>query len=104
MNDISINDPIIFGLVAGVISYLIIHLDAEFENKKNNVNISNKCKCPLLKPSIKLPLLISVIVWYCAHYYSNLGNNTSSDVFVDTEMSMFEDNLTFTDLAVFSNV
>jgi len=73
-------DPILFGLIAGIISYIIIYFDTIFENKKLNQQKNNKkCICPLLKPTIKTPLIIGLVVWGSATYFKSCTLPTIED-------------------------
>ena len=101
MKSTSISNPIIFGLIAGIITYLILFLDINYENKKINLSkkIEGKCYCPKLILSLKIPLIVGTIVWTAANYFQNIiiatENKNNIDSFTDT-MSNFEFEL-FTD-------
>ena len=100
MNQDSIN-PILFGLVAGVITYLILYVDVNYENKKikPSTNEDGKCQCPSLYVTLKVPLMIGALVWATASYFDK--NETDvSDVFVNSSTSLFDQDV-FTDLSDF---
>lgn len=95
MESINIGNPIVFGLIAGVITYLILYLDINYENKKLNINKQKdgKCYCPKLILSLKVPLIIGAIVWAAANYFES---NTTDETFINNSISSFEQEL-FTD-------
>ena len=93
MESINIGNPIIFGLIAGIVTYLINYLDVNYENKKININKDEKCICPKLKLSIKLPLIIGSIVWAASNYFETV---TPDESFINNSISAFEQEL-FTD-------
>ena len=95
MESINIGNPIVFGLIAGVITYLILYLDINYENKKFNINKQQdgKCYCPKLILSLKVPLIIGAIVWAAANYFES---NITDDTYKDDFLSSFEQEL-FTD-------
>ena len=100
MNQDSIN-PILFGLVAGVITYLILYVDINNENKKikPSTNEDGKCLCPSLYVTLKVPLMIGALVWATASYFDK--NETDvSEVFVNSSPSLFDQDV-FTDLPDF---
>ena len=94
MESVNIGNPIVFGLIAGVVTYLILYLDVNFENKKLKLgNQEEKCFCPKLNLSIKVPLIIGAIVWAAANYFESI---TVEDTFINDTISSFEQEL-FTD-------
>ena len=97
MDSINIGNPIVFGLIAGVITYLILYLDINYENKKINININKqqdgKCYCPKLILSLKVPLIIGAIVWAAANYFDS---DITDETFINDYISSFEQEL-FTD-------
>lgn len=102
MNQDSIN-PILFGLVAGVITYLILYVDVNYENKKLQIKPSTdedgKCQCPSLYVTLKVPLMIGALVWATASYFDQTENDVP-DVFVNSSSSLFDQDV-FTDLPDF---
>lgn len=76
--NINYNHPIVFGLIAGLVTYIILLLDSKFENKRIKLKnkLSDDCNCPMLKPSIKLPLIIGALVWATATYFKLIYNKT----------------------------
>lgn len=74
MGLINIGNPIIFGLIAGVVTYLILFLDINYENKKTDLSkrLEGKCYCPKLILSLKIPLIVGAIVWAAANYFENM--------------------------------
>lgn len=95
MESINIGNPIVFGLIAGVITYLILYLDINYENKKLNINKQKdgKCYCPKLILSLKVPLIIGAIVWAAANYFES---DITDETFINNSISSFEQEL-FTD-------
>lgn len=74
MGSINIGNPIIFGLIAGIVTYLILFLDINYENKKTDLTkrLEGKCYCPKLILSLKIPLIVGAIVWAAANYFENI--------------------------------
>ena len=101
MKLINIGNPIIFGLIAGVVTYLILFLDINYENKKTDLSkrLEGKCYCPKLILSLKIPLIVGAIVWAAANYFENLRisvgeeNNITSylDSISDFDQELFTD-------------
>ena len=102
MNQNSIN-PILFGLVAGVITHIILYVDINYENKKfklkPNTDEDGKCRCPSLYVTLKVPLMIGALVWATASYFDQTENNIT-DVFVNSSSSLFDQDV-FTDMPDF---
>ena len=94
MDNANICNPIIFGLIAGIITYLILYIDFNYENKKLNL-YSNKCKCPKFKIKFKLPLIIGTIVWASSNYFSSINNNNNVKItkldITNLEQELFTD-------------
>lgn len=93
--NINYNHPIVYGIIAGIITYVISLLDVRLENKKLKLqkDISDdKCLCPDIKVSLKLPFIIGALVWACATYFKSLFNkqveinNETSSIF-DPDLS-----------------
>lgn len=102
MNKDTIN-PILFGLAAGVITYLILYVDVNYENKKLSSQPvpenDGKCSCPSFYVTLKVPLIIGALVWACATYFET-GDKTDTDIFVNSSPSIFDQDV-FTDLPDF---
>ena len=66
-------NPILFGLIAGIITYIILYIDVGYENKKIKLkpsqNSDGKCRCPSLYITMKVPLIIGSLVWSAASYF-----------------------------------
>ena len=71
MNIDLLRNPIIIGLIAGVITYLYMYWDIEQKHKKNV-----KAKKP--KVNVLLPSVVAIIVWFIAASY--LDNSTPKDL------------------------
>ena len=92
MESVNIGNPIVFGLIAGGVTYLILYLDINFENKKLKIGKDEgKCICPKLNLSIKVPLIIGAIVWAAANYFETVP--TSEESFINDSISSFEQEL-----------
>ena len=102
MNQDTIN-PILFGLVAGVITYVILYVDVNYENKKLRLKPSTdedrKCKCPSLYVTLKVPLMLGALVWATASYFDQTEKDVS-EIFVNSSSSLFDQDV-FTDLPDF---
>lgn len=102
MNPDTIN-PILFGLIAGVITYIILYIDVNYENKKLKLKTSTsedgKCMCPSLYITLKVPLMIGALVWATASYFDQTEKEIS-DVFINSSSSLFDQDV-FTDLPDF---
>lgn len=102
MESLNIGNPIIFGLIAGVITYLILYLDTNHENKKSELakKTDGKCYCPKIILSLKIPLIIGAIVWAAANYFESLKvietKSSITSSFLENAISEFDQDL-FTD-------
>jgi heme/copper-type cytochrome/quinol oxidase subunit 2 len=84
-----IKNPIIIGLVAGVITYAYLSWQAEKENKKKK-HRKDKEEVNLL-----IPLVVSVIVWFIAYAYFEYTpeqphvNNQTLPPIINNDMTQF---------------
>ena len=102
MGSINIGNPIIFGLIAGIVTYLILFLDINYENKKTDLakKLEGKCYCPKLILSLKIPLILGALVWAAANYFQNLKLvskdemkiNSYVETLSDFDQDLFTDN------------
>lgn len=84
-------NPILFALLAVVVTYIILYVDFNFENKKlNNKTDNKKCICPKLNVTYKLPLIIGILVWLVIYYYDNYNNNFNISDSITNTTSLFE--------------
>jgi hypothetical protein len=103
LSNINFNHPIVFGLVAAVITFIIVKLDVSLENKrlKLKMDTDENYKCPLLKTSLKLPFIIGGLVWAVAVYFKSefssslnameLMNDGSSSSILPKDLELFTD-------------
>ena len=84
-----------YGIIAGIITYIICVLDVRLEKKKIDLQkeVDNEqCLCPEIKVSLKLPFIIGGLVWACATYFKSIFNeqvainNDTSSIF-DPDLS-----------------
>ncbi len=106
MNQDTIN-PILFGLIAGVITYVILYVDVNYENKKLRLKPSStedgKCMCPSFYVTLKVPLIIGALVWATASYFdkNDVENHVLGyDEFMSNSSSLFDQDV-FTDMPNF---
>ena len=105
MNQETIN-PILFGLIAGVITYVILYVDVNYENKKLNMKTTTsedgKCSCPSFYVTLKVPLIIGALVWATASYFDKKDAETvlGYDEFISNSSSLFDQDV-FTDMPNF---
>ena len=102
MNDI-LKHPILFGLIGGIITFIILHFDTRFENKKfNNSNqVQNlKCSCPKLYTTLKVPLIIGALTWVMATYFEESKDTIVSTSNLENSLSIFDQDM-FTDVPEF---
>lgn len=97
-------NPLLFGLIAGMITYIVLYLDFKFENSKidlKKINDDGKCKCPSLFVTLKLPLIMGGIVWAIACYFENLK---CIDVSIDNKLPYLSDSTSVFDQDVFTDM
>lgn len=101
MGSINIGNPIIFGLIAGIVTYLILFLDINYENKKTDLTkrLEGKCYCPKLILSLKIPLIVGAIVWAAANYFENIKVVSEDQI----NMSSFIESLSDFDQELFTD-
>ena len=102
MNTYKIN-PILFGLVGGIITYIILYFDTKFENKKfrnKKIGISDKCGCPYLYTTLKVPLIIGALTWVMATYFEDTKTTLLESNNSEHSLSIFDQDL-FTDVPDF---
>lgn len=102
MNKDKLN-PILFGLIAGIITYIILYVDVKYENKKLKMKPSvenGKCSCPSLYVTIKVPLIIGALVWATASYLDSNDVEPVYDEFMNNTTSLFDQDV-FTDMPNF---
>lgn len=77
MNNIN-SYPLIFSIIAVIITYIIIYYDTIYENIK--LDKLNKKKCHKIQFTFKAPLIIGLVVWIGITYYiENYNNNGISN-------------------------
>lgn len=93
MKSINIGNPIIFGLIAGIVTYLILFLDINYENKKKDLSkqLEGKCYCPKLILSLKIPLIIGAIVWAAANYFENIKKVSEDQITINQSINILSD-------------
>ena len=102
LSNINFNHPIVFGVVAAIITFIIVKLDVSLENKRLKLKMETEenYKCPLLKTSLKLPFIIGGLVWAVAVYFksefsSSLNNmelmDGSSSSILPKDLELFTD-------------
>lgn len=94
-------NPVLFGLIAGIVTYIILFIDVKFENNKFKIKskkVDGKCVCPTLYVTLKVPLIIGAIIWWAATYFESFTSIAEiEEEFVGGESSpLFEQDL-FTD-------
>ena len=107
--DINNLNPLLFGLIAGIITYIVLYFDYKFENKKyeskNVDSIDGKCSCPSLMVTLKLPLIIGIIVWGTAYYFEKINKcNVIQPIslqYLTDSTSVFDEQDVFTDMPEF---
>lgn len=76
-------NPIIFGLIAGLLTFFILFVDTRFENNKFQYKSrynENKCVCPKLYTTMKVPLIIGTLIWLlCTYLFPNNDVETNLD-------------------------
>lgn len=101
MNNIN---PVLFGLIGGILTYIILYFDTRFENKKfsNKKNSSDaKCKCPSLYITLKVPLIIGVLTWVIATYFEDNNSTVISTKDIEESVVSEFDQDIFTDVPDF---
>lgn len=103
MNTESIN-PILFGLIAGVITYVILYVDVNYENKKLKIKTTSsedgKCMCPSFYVTLKVPLIIGALVWAASSYFDKKDVEPVYEEFMSNSSSLFDQDV-FTDMPNF---
>tara|TARA_X000000950_G_C13900314_1_gene654614 strand:- start:908 stop:1219 length:312 start_codon:yes stop_codon:yes gene_type:complete len=103
MNKEKIN-PILFGLIAGVITYIILYVDVNYENKKLKMKSfsleEGKCTCPIFYVTLKVPLIIGAVVWAAISYLENNQGEQIYDEFMNNSSSLFDQDI-FSDMPNF---
>lgn len=96
-------NPILFGLLGGLATYLILYFDTKFENKKfrnKKYDIDSKCKCPNLYTTLKVPLIIGALTWVIATYFEDSKTTVIESNNSENSVSLFDQDL-FTDVPDF---
>jgi hypothetical protein len=70
-----IKNPVVIGLVAGVITYMYMGWSLEEKNKKNK-----KHKKPQEEVNLMIPLVVGVIMWFLAYGYFEFSGVASISV------------------------
>ena len=103
MNQETIN-PILFGLIAGVITYVILYVDVNYENKKLKMKPTTsedgKCSCPSFYVTLKIPLILGALVWATASYFDKKDVEPVYEEFMSNSSSLFDQDV-FTDMPNF---
>ena len=84
---INVSNPLIFAIIAGIITYIIMHFDTQ--KRKKHIKQGNFDRIPLT-----LPILYSLLVWFVGYYFThkkipidvstnNLSDTISPDLNVD---------------------
>ena len=101
--EINKTNPILYGLVAGIITYIILYVDVNFENKRLNFKKSNtdgKCICPKFYVTLKVPIMIGALVWTIISYFYDLNQEQEVKELLSNTTTLFDQDL-FTDMPDF---
>ena len=101
--EINKTNPILYGLVAGIITYIVLYVDVNFENKRLNFKKSNtdgKCICPKFYVTLKVPIMIGALVWTIISYFYDLNQEQEIKEILSNSTSLFDQDL-FTDIPDF---
>ena len=103
MNSEKINS-ILFGLLAGIITYIILYVDVNYENKKLKMKPyqteEGKCSCPCFYVTLKVPLIIGALVWATASYLDNNEGNVIYEDYMNNSSTLFDQDI-FSDMPNF---
>lgn len=101
--DINKTNPILYGLIAGIITYIILYVDVNFENKRINFKKSQadgKCICPKFYVTLKVPIMIGALVWTIISYFYDLNEEQEIKEILSNSTTLFDQDL-FTDIPDF---
>ena len=101
--EIKKTNPILYGLVAGIITYIVLYVDVNFENKRLNFKKSNtdgKCICPKFYVTLKVPIMIGALVWTIISYFYDLNQEQEVKELLSNTTTLFDQDL-FTDMPDF---
>tara|TARA_B100001248_G_scaffold117146_1_gene87610 strand:- start:1508 stop:1816 length:309 start_codon:yes stop_codon:yes gene_type:complete len=101
--EINKTNPILYGLVAGIITYIVLYVDVNFENKRLNFKKSNtdgKCICPKFYVTLKVPIMIGALVWTIISYFYDLNQEQEVKELLSNTTTLFDQDL-FTDMPDF---
>jgi hypothetical protein len=101
--EINKTNPILYGLVAGIITYIILYVDVNFENKRFNFKKSQtdgKCICPKFYVTLKVPIMIGALVWTIISYFYDFNQEQEVKELLSNTTSLFDQDL-FTDMPEF---
>lgn len=101
--EINKTNPILYGLVAGIITYIILYVDVNFENKRLNFKKSNtdgKCICPKFYVTLKVTIMIGALVWTIISYFYDLNQEQEVKELLSNTTTLFDQDL-FTDMPDF---
>ena len=96
-------NPILYGLIAGIITYVILYIDVNFENKRFNFKkseVDGKCICPKFYVTLKVPIMIGALVWTIISYFYDLNQEQEIKDILSNSTSLFDQDL-FTDMPDF---
>ena len=86
---INVSNPIVFAIIAGIITYIIIYFDTQ--KRKKHIKQGNSDRIPLT-----LPILFGLFVWFVGYYFThkkiptdayanNIMNDSSTDMGLENQ-------------------
>lgn len=106
LSNINFNHPIVFGILAAIITYVIAHLTTSLENKriKLKMKTNENYKCPMQKVSLLLPLIIGGLVWASATYFQSSFSNNASNMELEGMNGGYSTSILDKDLELFTDM
>ena len=103
LSNINFNHPIVFGIVAAIVTLIIAKIDVNRENNRLKLKMETdpEFKSAMLRTNLLLPFVIGGLVWATAAYFRNsnanpmdkmvLNGGGSSSSILDGELEIFSD-------------